>query len=211
MIKPKVIYVYDPMCGWCFGFSKVISKLHNEFQNEYDFEIISGGMVRADREGPIGDFADYILNAYKRVEDYSGVKFGKPYLEQLKTKTLWSGSTKPSMAIEAFKLFEPKHAIQFAALVQQAYFVEGKDLRDDSVYTEILKQFHVDTHAYLNALHSEEIRKATSDGFQFSANLGVTGYPSVVFVWKDKYYMVSRGFTNYDMLKQTIEKVKTTY
>jgi putative protein-disulfide isomerase len=67
--KDTIFYVFDPMCGWCFGFSGVIKQAAKDYQNDFEFVAISGGMVVGEREGPIGDFADYILGAYKRVEE----------------------------------------------------------------------------------------------------------------------------------------------
>jgi putative protein-disulfide isomerase len=84
MNKDRIIYVFDPMCGWCFGFGKVMTEFEATYKDSIDFDVISGGMVVGEREGPVGDFADYILGAYTRVEEYSGMKFGQPYLDQLK-------------------------------------------------------------------------------------------------------------------------------
>ncbi|MFW5658939.1 MAG: hypothetical protein ACOCZ8_03040, partial [Bacteroidota bacterium] len=39
----KVIYVYDALCGWCYGFSPNIQQLHDEFGDRVDFEVVSGG------------------------------------------------------------------------------------------------------------------------------------------------------------------------
>jgi putative protein-disulfide isomerase len=209
--KPKIIYVFDPMCGWCYGFSKVIDKYAEEHQSKFDFTIISGGMVVGEREGPIGDFADYILGAYKRVEEYSGIQFGEPYLAQLRTKKLWSSSVTPAIAIETFKTFKPNEAIAFASAVQRAYFYEGKDLRNDDVYTVLTKSFGIDANAFLTKMKSEAMRKAASDGFQESANYGITGYPAVLLVYKGKYYMVAKGFTDYTTFSKTVQTVLEKY
>jgi putative protein-disulfide isomerase len=38
-------YVYDPLCGWCYGFSPVINQLKESMQDEFTIEVISGVMV----------------------------------------------------------------------------------------------------------------------------------------------------------------------
>ncbi len=43
------------------GFSPVIKKIYEEYREKIDFNILSGGMVIGEREGLIGDFADYIF------------------------------------------------------------------------------------------------------------------------------------------------------
>jgi len=205
--KPKIIYVFDPMCGWCYAFGKEMNKLYDKLHTEFDFEVISGGMVVGDREGPVGNFADYILNNYKRVEEYSGIKFGEKYLDQVKNKTLWSSSIKPSMAIEACKTLNAGHELKFAELIQHAYFFEGNDLRNDSVYILLTKQFNINTDAFKNALNSDETIKSMNNGFKTAAYMGITGYPCVILVWENKYYKVANGYTNFNELLNNINKV----
>ncbi len=66
MKKGKLIYVYDALCGWCYGFSPVISKIHKEYKDSLEFEVISGGMILGDRIGPIGEVASYIKTGLQR-------------------------------------------------------------------------------------------------------------------------------------------------
>lgn len=204
--KPKIIYVFDPMCGWCYGFSKVMDKFVTAYKDSFGFDIISGGMVVGEREGPVGDFADYILGAYKRVEEYSGIKFGEPYLAQLKTKQLWSSSMTPAIAIETFKQFKPEEAVFFATLVQHAYFFEGKDLRNEQVYTELIKKYGIDEKSFVEKMRSAEMKQAAESGFQQSSAFGVSGFPCVIMENKGKYYALTRGFTDFETLKQTALK-----
>ena len=75
--KFSIIYVYDALCGWCYGFSPVIKQVFEKYQAQFDFEVISGGMILGERQGPIGEVAAYIKGAYKTVEDTTGVKFGE--------------------------------------------------------------------------------------------------------------------------------------
>lgn len=205
--KPKIIYVFDPMCGWCYGFSKVMDTFAEKHQNDYSFEIISGGMVVGEREGPIGDFADYILGAYKRVEEYSGITFGEAYLDQLRTKKLWSSSVMPSIALETFKQFKPESALWFASEVQRAYFHDGKDLRDQQVYLTLIKKYGIDEQQFLAKLTSPEMKAAAETGFKQSAAFGVTGFPCVIMESKGKYYAIAKGFTDLTTLEQTALKV----
>ena len=66
MPKTKILYFYDALCGWCFGFSTVIERLKSEFGHEFDFEIVSGGLSLGKKSGPIGEVSPYIKGgAYK--------------------------------------------------------------------------------------------------------------------------------------------------
>ena len=210
MTKDKIIYVYDPMCGWCFGFGKVMGEFHQLYKDSFDFDVISGGMVVGEREGPVGDFADYILGAYKRVEEYSGMKFGQPYIEQLKTKTLWSSSVKPALAVETFKKFNTRDVVEFSHAVQKAYFIEGKDLRDENVHKALIKPYNIDEAGFIRRLNSKEISTRTTDWFKTASAWGITGYPAVIMVHNGKYYAIARGFTDLETLNKNVQSVVST-
>lgn len=207
MEKSKIIYVFDPMCGWCFGFGKVMGDFYDSYKDSFNFDVVSGGMVVGEREGPIGDFADYILGAYKRVEEYSGMKYGQPYLDQLKTKTLWSSSVKPSIALETFKTFNTKDVVHFSHAIQKAYFIDGKDLRNEDVYKQLIKPYGINEAEFIKKLNSDELKTQTTNGFQMASNWGITGYPAVLIEHKGKYYAVARGFTDLESLKKNVNYV----
>ncbi len=208
MEKEKIIYVYDPMCGWCFGFGKVMEQFFEEYKDTFDFDVISGGMNVGEREGEVGDFADYILGAYTRVEEYSGMKFGESYLAQLRTKKLWLSSVKPSIALEVFKSFNKKDVVHFSHQIQKAFFINGTDLREDNVYKDLIKPYQIPEKEFIEKLKSEEFRKSATDGFQTAANWGVTGYPMVIYIHNNTYYAIAKGFTDLKTLKETLKKVQ---
>jgi len=206
--KDTIVYVFDPMCGWCFGFSEVIKKVALENDETFYFDILSGGMVVGEREGPIGDFADYILGAYPRLEQLTGAKFGKPYLDQLKTKSIYSSSVIPSIAIEVCKELNLTQAIPFASALQAAYYVEGLDLREDSVYINLAKQFGFDAEQFLNLLKSEEMKTRAFNSFKHVNALGVSGFPAVLAIKNGKWYSLTSGYSDYESLKSALEKLQ---
>lgn len=165
-------------------------------------------MVVGEREGPIGDFADYILEVYPRLEKMTGAKFGQPYLDQLKTKSIWTSSVIPSIAIEAFKSLKPEQSIAFASAVQQAYFYEGKDLREDAVYLNLATKFGIDGPSFLKLIHSPEMKERAHNGYKLSASLGVSGYPAVLALKNGKWYALSRGYTGYEEMKAAMEALQ---
>ena len=45
MDKPLLIYCYDAYCGWCYGFSPVISAIADAYKDKLEVEVLSGGMI----------------------------------------------------------------------------------------------------------------------------------------------------------------------
>lgn len=207
MEKPKVIYVFDPMCGWCYGFSPVIKEVENEYKQKFNFEIISGGMVVGDREGPIGDFADYILSAYKRVESTTGIKFGEPYLELLRKKDYFTSSVKPSIALSYIKEVKPEIAISFAHDMQRLFYYDGQLLHLDESYLPLIEKYKLDKIAFYNALNSEHYKLKAFTDFNTSKQLGVTGFPTVLVFKNEKYHVISSGYTSKKELVKALERI----
>ncbi|HQW87227.1 MAG TPA: hypothetical protein PLH93_08590, partial [Flavobacteriales bacterium] len=142
--RPVLLYVMDPLCGWCYAFGHELDEVRRQLADSIDVQLVLGGMVTGDREGPMGDMAGYILGAIPRLESYTGVRIGEPYKEQLRQGTRWSSSVPPSLAIAAFRTLAPDRTVAFAHEVQHACFRDGLDLNDKALYPTLAARHGVD-------------------------------------------------------------------
>lgn len=191
-----LLYVFDPLCGWCFGFTPVMENLEKKYNSYLNFEVISGGMVPESHKEPISRMSSYILGAIPRVEEYSGIKFGEPYKELLRKGEYISNSEPPARALSLFKKLKPELSeVEFAHKLQNIMFVNGLDFNNDSVYVELAESYGLNGAEFVKLLHSEENIKATKSEFSFAKSLGVSGYPAVLYIKDSTAYKVSNGFT----------------
>ncbi len=206
--KGTLLYVFDPLCGWCFGFTPVMESLEKKYSQHLNFEVISGGMVPESHKEPISRMSSYILGAIPRVEEYSGVKFGEPYKDLLKKGEYMSNSEPPARALTLFKRLKPElSAVEFAHKIQNIMFVEGKDFNNDSVYAELAESYGLNGAEFVKLLHSEENIKASKSEFTFAKSLGVTGYPAVLYIKDSTAYKVSNGFTSEKDIDDVIQYI----
>ncbi|MCP9750107.1 DsbA family protein, partial [Ferruginibacter sp. HRS2-29] len=115
MEKPVLLYCYDAYCGWCYGFSPVIKKIAEEFKEELETEVLSGGMILPEKPVHIKVTAGYILNAYKNVEELTGITFGEDYLWHIRNpeeSDWYPNSEKPAIAMCIFKEYYPERAVE---------------------------------------------------------------------------------------------------
>ncbi|MBN9298911.1 MAG: DsbA family protein [Filimonas sp.] len=209
-MKPfKILYVYDAMCGWCYGFSPVIKKLAVVHEADCDFDVISGGMVLGERAGLIQkQMAEYILQAIPRVEEYSGIRFGDMHKKQIAEGTLYQSSLLPSIALSTFKTYLPDKALAFASSIQYAFFHEGKSLEEDNTYIDLIAPYNIPTEKFIEQLHSDEMRYAAQQDFQYASEMGITGFPAVIGIKNEKYYLLARGFLPFEQLDETFNRFK---
>ena len=206
-----LIYCYDAFCGWCYGFSQVIRKIAEEYEGRFQFEVLSGGMILPEEPRHIGVMADYIQKAYRTVEEYSDAKFGEDYLWHIfnPDKSDWFlNSEKPAIAMCVFKEYFPGKQVQFAADLQYSHHFEGRDLTDDEAYRHLLAKYDIPAQEFYAKLHSPEYKEKAYYEFALVKQLQVSGFPTVLMqVSESKFYLLARGFTPYETLKERIEKV----
>ncbi len=208
--KQKIIYVYDALCGWCYGFSPVMMKAFETYRDEFTFEVISGGMILGDREGEIGKVAPYIKEAYKTVEATAGVKFGEHFIHDVLEKgTFYFSSEKPAIALAVFKTYKPKQAVNFAHQLQNYIYFKGLDMYDYNSYYQLIKEFDLDVEIFIEQMKSDEFKQAAYYDFALSRQLNVSGFPTVFIQEDDKnFHMIARGYTDWETLQLRIENVK---
>lgn len=211
MDKPVLIYCYDAYCGWCYGFSPVIKKIATTFAGIVDTEVLSGGMILPEKPVHIRVSANFIATAYKNVEAATGIEFGKDYLWHVlnpEESDWYPNSEKPAIAMCIFKEFYPERAIEFSADLQYALHYEGRDLTDNEAYLHLLEKYSIQPEIFFDKLESEEYKEMAHYEFSLMKQLHVNAFP-VVFVQTDelKFHMVARGYTDYDVLKERIEKL----
>ena len=210
-MKPLLIYCYDAYCGWCFGFSPTIKKITSQYKEVLDTEVLSGGMILPEKPVPIKVSADYIVKAYPIVEETTGVKFGQDFLWHIfnpDDSDWFPDSLKPAIALCIFKAYYPERSVEFATDLQYALNVEGRDLTDNEAYRHLLEQYGINEEAFYEKLSSKEYEEQARYEFSLVKQLKVEGYPTVLIQTGDSsFHLVARGYTDYDTLKERIDKV----
>lgn len=208
-MAPTLIYCYDAYCGWCYGFSQVIKKINSEYKNTLLIEVLSGGMILPETPVHISATANYINNAYKNVEELTGVKFGEDYLWHIKypeQSDWYPDSEKPAIALCIFKETFPDQQVNFATDMQYALHFEGRDLTDNEAYRLILDKYNFPAEEFYEKLQEEDYREKAAYEFALCKQLKITGFPAVLLqISETKFYLLARGYTDYETLNERIK------
>ena len=75
-MKAILYYVHDPMCSWCWGFSRALNELLENLPKDIEVCRLLGGLA-ADSDVPMPDsMQQHIKSNWSRIEDrIPGVKF----------------------------------------------------------------------------------------------------------------------------------------
>jgi len=211
MEKPLLVYCYDAYCGWCYGFSKVITAVAETFKNDLNVEVLSGGMILPEKPVHISVSADYILKAIPNVEETTDIKFGDDFLWHIKNpddSDWYPNSEKPAIALCIFKEYFPERAVEIASDLQYALHFEGRDLTDNEAYRHLLDKYSINPEIFYEKLNSEEYKDQAHYEFSLVSQLKVNGYPTVFIQTKEStFHMVARGYTSKEDLTERIKGV----
>jgi len=211
MKKPKIIYYTDVLCGWCYGFGPVISKIYNEYNDRIDFKLISGGLFINNRVGLINEVAPHIKQgAYKSVEDLTGVTFGDAFLNgPLKDGTMVLNSVPPAIALAIVKEVMPEKVFEFADILHKAVYYDGMHPEDISAYGKYAEEIGFNSTDFLTKMKDVAYyNKACKDFLQYNLQK-IHGFPTVILEVAAKKIALTRGYSTYENLKNHLDTYLT--
>jgi len=203
----EILYCYDPLCGWCYGFSSVIERLEQDFGNQIKFTAYSGGMVTGERVSPIGQSFGYIKEALKTVESRAAVQFGEPFKQLLEEGSYIYSSAPPSKALTVYKSVSNGSSVAFAHALQKWLFYDGKSLNEVQNLASIAEQHGLDAEVFTQLFEQDKYQQKTWEEFAFVQKIGVQGFPTLLFRDGQKLYLLSRGYQTYEVLEGSIKQV----
>ena len=206
---PELLYLHDPLCGWCYGTSPAINELQAEFAGRLDVSVLCGGMVVGDDAGPIAETWDYLRQSLEEVETVTGVQFGEAFRALGEAGRYRYDSEPPSRAIVAFRQItqDPARTVIFAHAVQQALFRDGLDLNETATYRPLLAPFGVDAAEFERRWAAPETAQAARQEFAAVARIGVQGFPTAVVRVGEQGYVLARGYQPYEQLRAGLEQL----
>ena len=191
----RLYYCYDALCGWCYGFSPVITEFARRHR-EVPVQVVSGGMITGERIGPIGEVAGYIKQAYRVVEDRCGVEFGQSFLRDiLEEGSAVFTSVPAAVAMAVFQEQQPERALEYAAVLQRAIYYDGIEPLDQAAYADRAAALGADREDFLTKMEDPAYLEKAEADFALSQRFGVTGFPTLVYEsTSGELYALARGY-----------------
>ena len=125
---PTITYLFDPLCGWCYGAAPAIKRL----ATTPGLTLVPAptGMFSGEGARPMdAGFAAYAWSNDERIARLSGQRFTETYRHGVlgdHSKLLDSGPA--TLALTAVFLTEPSREIEALAAIQEARYVDGLDI-----------------------------------------------------------------------------------
>ena len=134
--KITVTYLFDPLCGWCYGASPVIQRLGQE--NTIALQLAPTGLF-AGNGGRAMDaaFADYAWSNDTRIEKLTGQRFTEAYRQNVLNRPgSRFDSAATMLALTAVSLSDADRELETLKALQEARYVQALDTSATAVVVQ---------------------------------------------------------------------------
>ncbi|MDF3200026.1 DsbA family protein [Pseudomonas sp. 1912-s] len=172
-------YIYDPLCGWCYGAEPLL----HAAQAVVPIQLHGGGMMTgANRQSVSPQLRDYVMPHDRRIAEYTGQPFGEAYFEGLlRDHSAVFDSAPPISAVLAAEKIAGR-GLELLARLQTAHYVEGRRIADNDVLVSLAESIGLDPQAF-EAAFDETLGAETlahiKDSRQWLAKIGGQGFPTL--------------------------------
>lgn len=133
----RFIYLYDPLCGWCYGASANMRLLASH--PGVTVEALPTGLFARPEAGPLSEqMAQHIWTSDQRIAEATGAAFSERYHELLARRSPLD-STLATQALTAVSIHAPQRELELLSAIQSARYVDGRDVTDLHVLVNLLK------------------------------------------------------------------------
>jgi putative protein-disulfide isomerase len=201
--KPKLIYVGDPMCSWCYGIAEELAEVKKHYYDELDFEVILGGLRPYNKQTMV-ELKDFLTQHWQDVHNASGQAFNYDILND---ETIAYDTEPPSRAVLVVRRLSPDKEFDFFKAIQQLFYLENKNMHQAESYHEVLMDFEIDVTHFDDLFGSEEMKGLVKLDFARARQLGVNSFPTLLLQVGESVHVVGRGFNKKQDMIQAVAMI----
>jgi len=172
----KVHYIFDPMCGWCYGAASLLSQLQE--MDGIGLELHPGGMIQ---HAPLSaDFRQHVLAADQQIAKQTGQIFGEAYQAKLRSNQpmiLDSYITAQAILAVASLGLAPLAMLQ---LIQEAHYQRGVAVSQPEQLAKLASQLGVSLATWQAAMAEAkaQLEPKINHTRALMQQFGLQGFPS---------------------------------
>lgn len=177
-------YLFDPLCGWCYGAMPALSALGDV--PSVKIELLPTGLFAGEGARPMNsEFAAYAWSNDQRIERLTGQGFSEQYRERVLGEHQRLFDSGPAtLALTAVSLTAPDRELEALKAIQNARYVDGKDTTSLATLAGILQGLGLEQAAAMVDKPDEDLlsaNRARMDRAQaLMREFGAHGVPTLV-------------------------------
>ena len=183
-------YIYDPLCGWCYGAKPLIQAARTVLP-----VIAHGGgmMTGANRQKVSAQLRNYVMPHDRRIAEYTGQPFGEAYFEGLlRDEEAVFDSAPPTAAVLAAEQLEGR-GLALLERLQTAHYVEGRRIADETVLLELANSIGFEAEAFRRSFIEVDVQAHFAASRALLAKVGGQGFPTLALERDGRLTLIDIG------------------
>ena len=199
MDKPTLLYIYDPMCSWCWGYRSTWITLQEKLSETIAVKYLVGGLAE-DSNQPMPDSMQHFLQqTWQKIAEQLGCDFNFEFWSKCKPRR----STYPACrAVIAARAHGVEQQMYYA--IQQGYYLQAKNPSDNSTLIDMASSIGLDRTAFEEALTSEYVEQQLMTEISYVRQLPINGFPSLVLANNNQFTGIELDYKNWETSYKSI-------
>ncbi len=201
-----LLYCYDPMCSWCWGFRPIWSKLQKALQplideNKLSIQSMLGGLA-PDSDDPMSEEMKVKLEeTWKRIENSLGTEFNFDFWRTAKPRR----STYPAcraclVARDMGSEEDMYHAIQ------RAYYLQANNPSDIEILIECAEHIGLNPDGFMKSMEHIKAEGLLEKEISQASHLGLNSFPSLAILKGDQLTFIPLDYQDHQTMLTVIKK-----
>ncbi len=200
----RLLYVMDPMCGWCYGFQPELEQFLEKYPAA-QVDWIMGGLA-PDSNQPMDESLQQTISSYwHQIEEKSQVTFNHDFW---KLNTPYRSTYPACRAVIAAERLKPNSAQQMAKAIQSAYYLEAKNPSLEETLIGCASSLGLDEKEFIQVFKSEETEQRFQQHLSITHQLQIQGFPALLYINdNNQAYPLALGYNNLAGLEQQLKAI----
>ncbi|PRY07411.1 putative protein-disulfide isomerase [Pontibacter ummariensis] len=203
-VSPTLLYVTNPMCAWCYGFTPVIRRLRALWHGRLHVHVLLGDLHAHQTQPLLPKEKEQLAVSWHEVQERAYMPFDYRFF----TQKGFVYNTEPACrALLCVRLLRPVLTLEVLRAMHSAFFADGLDLKDTGVLVRLVRLFGISENLFLALYESEEIMQQLENEFGYADSIGATIFPSVYLQTGEGLELLTNGYCPLDTLEQRMLRV----
>ena len=196
----RLLYVVDPMCSWCWGFTGVRTQVSKEFP-DFEWQLVMGGLAPDSDEPMDEETRAYVQDAWRAVAQRTGAEFNHDFWTECAPRR----STYPACRA-VIVAGESGKSEEMLAAIQKAYYLDARNPSDTETLTALAADIGLDRAEFEAGLSASETQEKLEGDFALRSAIGAYSFPSVGLLDGEEAQLIATGWCDAQALSDAVRE-----
>ena len=192
----QLVYCYDPMCSWCWGFQSCWTRLQTELapileNGELSIRPMLGGLAPDSEEPMPSEMRAFLESTWQRIESQLGTRFNYDFWRNCKPRRSTYPACRACLAARDCGL-----ETEMTEAIEHAYYLEAKNPSDVVTLVDCAEKIGIEQANFIAAMKEIKSSGRLEQEISEARQLGLNSFPSFAVVSGDRIIHINIDYQN---------------